>query len=217
MPIEVTDNGFGAIYPINSEIVAASDNSFFQCVDSCTLESGKKYDSNKLFGVNMISPHPLKDENGDIYNVGFSIGMGAKFNIIKIPGQTAKKESLDDLLKKSKVISTFPCRWTTAMPFIHSFGLTKNYIVMIEQPMTTPITKLATCVASGSCFHQMTEWRQDASNLFIIIDKNTGKFVTKMEILSSESFFFWHLINCYEDEDNQVCYNCCILSNRIIR
>jgi len=204
MPIEVTDNGFGAIYPLNQEIVAASDNSFFQCVDSCTLASGKKYDSNKLFGVNMISPHPLRDEEGDIYNVGFSIGMGAKFNIIRIPAQSNKKENLDDLLKKSKVICTFPCRWNTAMPFIHSFGMTKNYIVLVEQPLTTPITKLATCVASGSCFQQMTEWRQDAGNKFIIIDKSSGKLVGKLEVLSDESFFFWHIINCYETEDNQI-------------
>ncbi|CAG7834316.1 unnamed protein product [Allacma fusca] len=204
MPIEVTDNGFGAVYQIGSEVFAASDNSFFQGVDPGTLASLKKHDCNKLFGVNMICPHPLKDDNGDIINVGFSIGMGSKFNIIRIPGQTSKKESSEELLKKSKVVCSFPTRWPTAMPFIHSFGLTKNYIVIIEQPMATPIPSLATCVMKGQCYKDLSEWRQDSQNRFLIIDKVTGKFASKLEFQSKEAFFFWHMINCYEDENNQV-------------
>jgi carotenoid cleavage dioxygenase-like enzyme len=51
-------------------------------------------------------------------------------------------------------------------------------------------------------FSKVLEWRPQEKNRFIIVEKNSGK-VLKTEFISAESFYFMHIINCYE-ENNQV-------------
>ena len=107
-------------------------------------------------------------------------------------------------MKKSKIICTIPSSWTGLMSYTHSFGMTKNYIIFIEQPYCMGIAKAAFCIVKGQgyCFQDWLEWRPEHRNRFYIIDKESGK-VVKSEFMSQDPFFFLHFINCYED-NNQI-------------
>ncbi|CAG7716180.1 unnamed protein product, partial [Allacma fusca] len=47
------------------------------------------------------------------------------------------------------------------------------------------------------------EWHPKEKNRFFLINRSTGK-VLKTEYISSETFFFFHVINCYEDNNHLV-------------
>ena len=198
-PVEMTDNDCVSIFRVGPDLFTTSDSCFMRKITS-DLDTGEKLDTNKLFGLNGASAHPITEEDGTVYNIGFSCMTGLKFNVIRIP---SKGFSSKEMMKSSKTIASIPSRWSTGLAYNHSFGITENYIIFIEQPYVVSFSKVAGSVMKGgSAFKDWLEWRPEEKNRFVIIEK-TGKIV-KTEYYSNDSFFFLHFINCYE-EDNEVC------------
>lgn len=81
--------------------------------------------------------------------------------------------------------------------------MTKNYIIFIEQPFIINVAKfLSYGLFRNEALSHWLEWHPNHMNRFYIVEKETGKLI-KTEILSSSPFFFLHVINCYED-NNQI-------------
>lgn len=55
----MSDNNNCNIFEFEQELYAANDACFFRKIDHKSLESGERYDSNKLFGLNGWTSHPL--------------------------------------------------------------------------------------------------------------------------------------------------------------
>ena len=108
-----------------------------------------------------------------------------------------------DLLSKYETVCSIPSRWKGSVGFFHSFGVTKNYIIFIEQPYSISLPRAAKSVVVGDSFKDWLDWRPNEKSKFYIIEKSTGNIV-KTNYYSNEPFFFLHVINCFEDENNQV-------------
>lgn len=52
-------------------------------------------------------------------------------------------------LKNVEVLSTIPCRSLLSPSYYHSFGMTDNYFIFIEQPLKLDILKMATAYMRG--------------------------------------------------------------------
>ena len=112
-----------------------------------------------------------------------------------------------ELLSSARVVASIPSRMTTCFSYYHSFGMTENYLVMIEQPWVANSIKLAASKLKGSTFYECLDWCPKEKNLFHIYSKHTGKPIlssAKLKIMSSSSFFFLNFINCFEDHDENV-------------
>lgn len=59
------------------------------------------------------------------------------------------KEHNKPALRKVQLICSFPFRSTLFPSYFHSFGMTENYIVFVEQPFKLDIVKLATAYFRG--------------------------------------------------------------------
>lgn len=59
------------------------------------------------------------------------------------------KESKKMVLKKVEQVCSIPFRSTLYPSYFHSFGMTENYIVFVEQPFKLDILKLATAYFRG--------------------------------------------------------------------
>lgn len=74
----------------------------------------------------------------------------------------------------------------------------------IEQPFVLVVSRvLAAAFTKADCQKDWMEWRPDQKNVFVIVNKHTGK-VFKTEFVSEKPFFFFHIVNCYEESDNIV-------------
>lgn len=114
------------------------------------------------------------------------------------------KPSTKEILKKHKIFATISSQVTSMLSMHHSFGITKNYLVFIEQPYVLNVTKiLGGVLTRGQCFFDWLEWRPELRNKFYLIEKETGK-VHKTEVVSDEPFMFLHLGNCYEENGHVV-------------
>ncbi len=81
--------------------------------------------------------------------------------------------------------------------YMHSFALTKNYIILVEFPFTVKPLDL---MLSKKGFIQSFTWNPKQGTNFIVIDRATGKFTN---INHSEPFFAFHHINVFE-KDNDI-------------
>ena len=111
----------------------------------------------------------------------------------------------EELLSSARIVATIPSRMTTCFSYYHSFGMTENYLIMIEQPWVANSIKLAASKIKGLTFYECLDWYAKEKNIFHIVSKDTGKpIVAKLKIISSSSFFFLNFINCFEDHDENV-------------
>ena len=91
-----------------------------------------------------------------MFTVGIKIGlMGPEYVIYKFPAEAAGEKEAADGHKSSIVSSTtsgfdggqlmarIRCRWMLEPGYMHSFAVTENYYILIEQPMTVHAPTLA--------------------------------------------------------------------------
>ena len=98
--------------------------------------------------------NPQFDPAGEscIFTIGIKIGyMGPEYVIYKFPAE-AEKEAVTDSSTISTTTSGFDggqlmakvrCRWMLEPGYMHSFAVTENYFILIEQPMTVHAPTLA--------------------------------------------------------------------------
>lgn len=148
-------------------------------------------DYKKYIAVNLVLSHPHYDKEGNSYNMGTSIAEKGrtKFVIFKVPSlehgkiqgahyylmficllfATYNPLSLYFLagsdwtpaLKNVEIMATVPCHSLLTPNYYHSFGMTENYFIFIEQPLKLDIVKMATAYMRGvswaSCMKFQTE------------------------------------------------------------
>ena len=105
----------------------------------------------------LISQFPLNPQfdpagGSGIFTIGIKIGyMGPEYVIYKFPAE-AEKEAVTDSSTISTTTSGFDggqlmakvrCRWMLEPGYMHSFAVTENYFILIEQPMTVHAPTLA--------------------------------------------------------------------------
>ena len=97
--------------------------------------------------------NPQFDPAGEscIFTIGIKIGyMGPEYVIYKFPAE-AEKEAVTDSSTISttsgfdggQLMAKVRCRWMLEPGYMHSFAVTENYFILIEQPMTVHAPTLA--------------------------------------------------------------------------
>jgi carotenoid cleavage dioxygenase-like enzyme len=77
--------------------------------------------------------------------------------------------------------------------YVHSFGLTENWIVLAEFPWVVNPLRLA---LSGKPYAENYRWKPERGTRFILVDRRTG---VAREPIVTDPFFAFHHVNAYED------------------
>ncbi|KAJ8791180.1 hypothetical protein J1605_020743 [Eschrichtius robustus] len=138
--VEVTDNALVNIYPVGEDYYACTETNFITKINPETLETIKQVDLCNYVSVNGATAHPHIENDGTVYNIGncFGKNFSIAYNIVKIPPLQADKE---DPISKSEIVVQFPCSDRFKPSYVHSFGLTPNYIVFVETPVKINLFK----------------------------------------------------------------------------
>jgi beta,beta-carotene 9',10'-dioxygenase len=91
---------------------------------------------------------------------------------------------------KLNLLATVP---TKKLAYIHSFGMTENYLLLAEYALKIPNVLLM--LAKGQPFIEKFEWLPAEGSRFIVVDKTSGKVVSESQ---TEAFFAFHHINAFE-------------------
>ncbi|XP_023194938.1 retinal Mueller cells isomerohydrolase-like isoform X2 [Xiphophorus maculatus] len=194
--IEVTDNCLVNVYPVGEDFYAVTETNFITKVDPDSLETLKKVDLCKYLSINGVTAHPHVDADGSLYNIGncFGKNMSLAYNIVKIP--PAQK----DPIEKSQVVVQLPSSERLKPSYIHSFGMTENYFVFVEQPVKINLLKfLSSWSIRGATYMDCFESNENMGTWFHLATKDPADYMTNHKFRTS-AFNLFHHINAYEDQ-----------------
>lgn len=64
-------------------------------------------------------------------------------------------------LKNVEIMATIPCHSLLTPSYYHSFGMTENYFIFIEQPLKLDILKMATAYMRGVSWASCMEFQPE--------------------------------------------------------
>ncbi|XP_076359158.1 carotenoid-cleaving dioxygenase, mitochondrial-like [Tachypleus tridentatus] len=202
IPGDMTDNTIGNVFTMSDELYCVTETCYLWRVDPETLKTMDKVNLEKLISINLASAHPHVDHDGTSYNLACSFHKGLKYHIVKIPSTTASQGGRPRAFLKASIITTISSSWTTCFSYYHSFVISDNFIVFLEQPQLLNTLKLATSVVKGLALIECMDWMPKEKTRFYVIEKSTGKVLKT--VYKSEAFFVFHHVNAYEENNHIV-------------
>ncbi|XP_075460122.1 carotenoid-cleaving dioxygenase, mitochondrial-like isoform X2 [Ascaphus truei] len=202
---EPSDNGNINFVRYNGDYFVSTESHLMHKVDPEILETREKVDWTKFIAVNGATAHPHYDPDGTAYNMGNSYGKnGTHYNIIRVPAQDSGSE---DTLHGTQVVCSIAAKETMKPSYYHSFGMTENYVVFVEQPIKINVWKILTRKITGATISDSINWEPKYNTIFHVANKHTGELhpVT----FHAPPFATFHHINAYEEQGCIVLDLCC--------
>ncbi len=183
---QLTDNGNVNVSKIADEFVALTEIPLPIVFDLKTLKTvgALKYEDTLKGTTTTAHPHyDSERKEGINYLTNFSAK--SAYRIYSISHGSKTRE----------VIGYIPAKEPA---YMHSFGMTKNYVILAEYPfVVNPFNSLL----SGKPFIENFKWKPERGTKFLILDRNTRKL---KGIYTTEAFFAFHHINAFEKNDKVV-------------
>ena len=163
----------------------------------------ERVDLNKAMGVISHASHPHFEQDGSMLSIGMAVGaLGPRYVINKVPVDPSNDDNnmiLAELgaprcFNNVQQVASIASRWKLDPGYMHSFSITENYYIIIEQPLTINLPKLVKSLVSadGAVIDGMF-WHGDAPCIFHIIPKDRSKlWAGQRYTFQSDGFFFLH-------------------------
>ncbi len=85
--------------------------------------------------------------------------------------------------------------------YMHSFGLSENYVVLTQFPLKLDAFQLFTSGFTGRPISRCMRWYDDMPTKTVVLDKATGRVVTTVDL---PAMFGLHYLNTWEEGDDVV-------------
>nr|A8Y9I2.1 RecName: Full=Carotenoid isomerooxygenase; AltName: Full=Beta-carotene 15,15'-monooxygenase and retinoid isomerase; AltName: Full=Beta-carotene dioxygenase and retinoid isomerase; AltName: Full=Neither inactivation nor afterpotential mutant B [Galleria mellonella]CAO85888.1 neither inactivation nor afterpotential B [Galleria mellonella] len=189
----LSDNAMISLYPFGDEIYAFTEGPVIHRIDPETLDTLER--RNLMDSVSLVNhtSHPHVMPNGDVYNLGMSIVQGRlKHVIVKFP-YTEK----GDMFAKAHIVANMSPRWPLHPAYMHTFGITENYFVIVEQPLSVSLLTMVKSQPSNEPLASSLHWYPNHETHIVLLSRRDGKEVKRYR---TEPLFYLHIINAYEHD-----------------
>ena len=149
--------------------------------------------------------HPQYDEEGNMITLGLGLGLlGPQYRLTKF---LAGSEPGGSLSSQAVSLASRRCSRILHPSYMHSFSVSQNYYVLIEQPLCVSVTAILSAIFKGKSLSSALSWDPNRDVVFHLINKHTQKEQSIKYV--SKAFFFLHTINAYEEQGHVVVDICC--------
>uniref|UniRef100_A0A8C3ASQ3 Beta-carotene 15, 15-dioxygenase 2, like n=1 Tax=Cyclopterus lumpus TaxID=8103 RepID=A0A8C3ASQ3_CYCLU len=206
---KATDNASVNFVTYKGDYYVSTETNYMRRVDPQSLETKEKVDWSQYIAVNSATAHPHYDREGATYNMGNSYGKsGFFYNILRVPPpeeKAAVEDSAD--LNGARVICSIRASEPRKPSYYHSFVMSENYIVFVEQPIKLDMLKLILYRIQGKSLNKVLTWDPQYDTIFHLVNRHTGK---ESEVkYRAAPMFTLHQINAFEDNGLLVMDMCC--------
>ncbi|KAK1799377.1 hypothetical protein P4O66_006721 [Electrophorus voltai] len=201
---DFTDNNIINIIRYGEDYYASSEINYINQINPSSLDTIGRSNYRDYIALNLATAHPHYDDEGNTYNMGTAIMAltGPKYVIFRVPSIASDKENKRPALRNVEHICSIPFHSTLYPSYFHSFGMTENYIIFVEQALKLDIIRLTTAYIKGVSWGKCLKYDKDDITLFHVINRRTGKVAgTKFY---TDAFVMFHHINAYEEDGHVV-------------
>jgi len=203
----VSDNAMISVYPLGDELYAFAETPFIHSIDPITMDTTGRENLFNTLGLVSQSSHPHITDTEGAFSLGLAMGpMGPNYVVINYP-------PVPSSVSKSRIVASLNCSSMAEPNYMHSFAITDNYFIIIEQPLTVRLKKIIACFVSGKPLSTTLKWRQTQTKIRLI-SRRTGKETSVAYM--ADAFFFLHTINAYEDDNHVVVDICCYKNAKML-
>ncbi|RVE52616.1 hypothetical protein evm_002735, partial [Chilo suppressalis] len=198
----MSDNAMISVYPFGDEMYAFTEAPIIHRVDPVTLDTlGRRELSSGGTALVSHTSHPHVMTDGDVYNVGMSMVKGRlKHVVVKFP-YTEK----GDMFESARVVGTMKPRWTLHPSYMHTFGISEHYFVIVEQPLSVSLGGLVRARLTGRPAAASLHWYPHVQTHVVLISRTTGAEVKRF---CTDPMFYLHIINAFE-KDGKIVVDLC--------
>ena len=164
-------------------------------VDASTLEIKSRIDVSDYIAsasTTFAHPHIMPSPDGDGLS-WITMGMNTKtprwrYEFIRYraphkPTSTEEKAKTDELAslrpslacEKAEIIASIPSTHSLGLSYFHSFGLTENYIVFLEQSLVFEMAHMLSCILFNKPFSHALVMKKDFEARIHLINLRTGR------------------------------------------
>ncbi|KAK1330418.1 hypothetical protein QTO34_010607 [Cnephaeus nilssonii] len=220
---DFTDNCLINFMKCGGDFYATTETNYIRKINPQTLETLEKVDYRKYLAINLATAHPHYDSAGNVLNIGTSIvDKGkTKYVIFKIPATAPDRTKGKSPLQHTEVLCSIPSRSLLSPSYYHSFGVTENYIIFLEQPFKLDILKMATAYIRGVSWASCLAFHREDKTYIHIVNQRTGKPVSTK--FYTDPMVVFHHVNAYEEDgcllfdviayEDSSLYQCLYLAN----
>lgn len=143
-PGEWSDNAMISIYPIGDEYFAFTEYPIIHSIDAETLATRRKLNVMDYTGVMSHTSHPHVLADGRVYNLGMTVrSSGPQYNVMCFaPDELDADGDADAMFRRAQIVATVPSRWKLYPGYMHTFGMTERYFVIVEQPLSVSVPEM---------------------------------------------------------------------------
>ncbi|XP_010213925.1 PREDICTED: beta,beta-carotene 15,15'-monooxygenase, partial [Tinamus guttatus] len=182
---EFTDNCLINIMKTGDDFYATSETNFIRKINPQTLETLEKSKREIVEIIDFLR----------IYEFTSTLCCS------KYKSQ-AEKEKKKSCFKHLEVVCSIPSRSLLHPSYYHSFGITENYIIFVEQPFRLDIVKMATAYIRGVNWASCLAYHKEEKTWFHFIDKKTKKEIPTK--IYTDAMVLFHHVNAYEEDGHIV-------------
>uniref|UniRef100_A0A182TX11 Uncharacterized protein n=1 Tax=Anopheles melas TaxID=34690 RepID=A0A182TX11_9DIPT len=195
-----SDNAMISIYPFGDEFFAFTESPIIHRIDPETLDTEAKLNVSDYVGIVNHTSHPHVMSDGTVYNLGCSITKtGPAYTIICFPHGPG-------MFENARIVASVPARWKFHPGYMHTFGITENYFVIVEQPLSVSVPTMVVSQIRNRPMAAALKWFESQQTYIYLLDRDTGEL---RHTFHTEPFFYLHIINQYEREGHVVLDICC--------
>lgn len=116
----------------------------------------------------------------------------------------------DDSPQRREILCSIPCADGAAPYWLHSFGLTREHVVVVEQPAAYNV---AAMLGLGKASHGSVDWRAAEGTRLHVLHRASGALRT---VTVRPAFFFFHVANALDTADGGVALDLCAFDDPTI-
>ncbi|GFN95246.1 beta,beta-carotene 15,15'-dioxygenase [Plakobranchus ocellatus] len=199
-PPNVSEKTNISVMEFGDRLFAMADTPLIHEITPDTMSLKSTINISDIVSVQLGTAHPHKLKDGSLIYYGTNMNYTKSYNFISVPPQPT---SAKNPFSGAKVIASAPSRFKTNISFTHSFGITENYFVQLEQPLTMSLPDFLLMQPRGrnivDCFIDQKSESMD----ILLISKSSGHRVPIS--YKAPSGVVFHFANCYEDSDHVIC------------
>ncbi|XP_063893598.1 carotenoid isomerooxygenase [Helicoverpa armigera] len=205
----MSDNAMISLYPFGDEIYAFTEGPIIHRVDTVTLDTLERRNMTDCVALVNHTSHPHVMPNGDVYNVGMSVVKGRiKHVVVRFPF-TEK----GDMFKSARIVASVKPRWTLNPSYMHTFGITENYFVIVEQALSVSVAALMKGLINNEKVCSSLKWNPDYETHIVLLSRTTGLEVKRFR---TDTLFYLHIINAFETDGRLVVDLCAYKDAQVI-
>ena len=144
--------------------------------------------------VQNATAHPHIAPDNTVYNLGFHVQEGnLNYCILSMP---------EGRIEDAKIEASVKARWKLSPGYMHSFGMTENYFILAETPLSIEVLKMLLPMAIRPTVQNCMKFYKKEKTRFRVISRKTGSEVNTKYF--APGFAVFHFTNCYEVDGNIV-------------